>query len=235
MTLIDPASQDTSRAGEISGEAEEAGTDFIMVGGSTNINQDMMDRTIDSIRESCSRRIIIFPGSSSMVSNKADAIYFMSLLNSRNPEYIIRQQAKASQYLTRVGLETISMGYIVVEPGMTVGKVGEVDLIAQGDNKSAQEYSLAGQYFGMKLIYLEAGSGATKPVPQDMISAVRKVLKIPLIVGGGIRDPDAASRAAKAGANIIVTGTIAEKSTEVRAVLERIVMAIRRSGRDDKI
>ncbi|MCL4307622.1 MAG: geranylgeranylglyceryl/heptaprenylglyceryl phosphate synthase [Candidatus Thermoplasmatota archaeon] len=235
MTLIDPASQDPARAGEISGEAEEAGTDFIMVGGSTNIDQGMMDRTIDQIKASCSRRIIIFPGSSSMVSGKADAIYFMSLLNSRNPDFIIRQQARASRYLLGMGLETIPMGYIVVEPGMTVGRVGEADLIRSEDLKSAQDYSLAGQFFGMRLIYLEAGSGATSPVPPDMISAVKAVLKVPLIVGGGIRDPCAASRAAKAGANIIVTGTIAEKSAEVRPVLEPIIQAVRHSSRDDKI
>ena len=165
MTLIDPASQDPARAGEISGEAEEAGTDFIMVGGSTNIDQGMMDRTIDQIKASCSRRIIIFPGSSSMVSGKADAIYFMSLLNSRNPDFIIRQQARASRYLLGMGLETIPMGYIVVEPGMTVGRVGEADLIRSEDLKSAQDYSLAGQFFWNEADISGSRERSHKPCP----------------------------------------------------------------------
>ncbi|MCL4327722.1 MAG: geranylgeranylglyceryl/heptaprenylglyceryl phosphate synthase [Candidatus Thermoplasmatota archaeon] len=235
MTLIDPAAQSYKRGGEIAEEAENAGTDFIMVGGSTNIDTDGMDQCIDYIQQYSSLKVIIFPGSHAMISSRADAIYFMSLLNSRNPEFIIRQQARGAVYLRKIGMETIPMGYLVIEPGMTVGRVGEVDLIGTDDNERALSFAIAAETFGMKFVYLEAGSGAGYPVKEAMISLVKKGINIPLIVGGGIRTPAAARNAAKAGADIVVTGTVAEKSANVTKTLTPIISAIKSEVLMDKI
>lgn len=227
MTLIDPASQNISRSTEIAVEAEKAGTDFLMIGGSTSIDMRAMDETIESIKSQTERPVIIFPGSSSMISRYADAIYFMSLLNSRNPNFIIGHQVKAAPYLKNMGIETIPMGYLVFDPGMTVGKVGEADLIDNQKEDSAVAYSLAAQMMGMRLIYLEAGSGAPVTVNPKIVRAVKSQIDVPLVVGGGIRTREKASIIAKAGADIVVTGTIVEKAEKVYDALKPIIQEIK--------
>lgn len=227
MTLIDPASQSLQKTAEIARAAHEAGTDFIMVGGSTGITKELMDGCIDAIRSATDRKIIIFPGSDSMVSEKADALYFMSLLNSRSIEFVVRHQARAAPYVKRFGLEPIPIGYIIVEPGMTVGKTGMADLIKRDDDRSAVSYALAAQFFGMRMVYLEAGSGAPEHVPDRMIAEVKRELSIPLIVGGGIRTEKAAEEVVRAGADIVVTGTVAERSGDVRQALTPIISAVK--------
>lgn len=229
MTLIDPAAQEPERSAKIAQEAEKAGTDYIMIGGSTKVDGDKLNAAITRIRDLTRCKIIIFPGSASMVSDKADAIYFMSLLNSRTNEFIIGHQVLAAPVLKKMGIETISMGYLVFEPGMTVGKVGNADLIPRTDSTTAVSYSLAAEMLGMDLVYLESGSGSPTRVSAEVISSVKKNLKIPLIVGGGIRDPIAASEVAEAGADIIVTGTVAEKTDLIFDVLEPIIKAVKRA------
>lgn len=228
MTLIDPASQNIKRSTEIAVEAESAGTDFIMIGGSTSIDMKVMDETIKSIKSHTKIPVIIFPGSSSMISKYADAIYFMSLLNSRNPDFIIGHQVKAAPYLKKMGVETIPMGYLVFYPGMTVGKVGEAELLDNRNPDSAISYALAAQMMGMRLIYLEAGSGSPETVGSRVVSAVREVAEVPLIVGGGIRTPETAAEIANAGADIVVTGTIVEKTGKVKEALQPIIEAIKK-------
>lgn len=227
MTLIDPASQSPERSARIAHEAERAGTDYIMIGGSTMIDPAALRETITRIREQTGLKIIIFPGSASMVSDNADAIYFMSLLNSSTNEFIIRHQMLAAPVLKKIGLETISMGYIVFEPGMTVGKVGKADLVDREDSDTAVSYSLAAEMLGMKLIYLESGSGSPTYVSEDVVSSVHRSIGIPLIVGGGIRNPENARKIAEAGADIIVTGTVAEQAESIFEALEPIVSAIK--------
>jgi phosphoglycerol geranylgeranyltransferase len=211
MTLLDPDDQEPQVAARISRDAAEAGTDAIMLGGSTGVTQELLDATVVAIKAAIDLPVILFPTEAKAVSLKADAIYFMSLLNSRNPKFLLGEQMKAAALIKKSGLEPISMGYIIVEPGMRAGMVGEAELIKRDDMKSAIGYSVAGELLGMKLIYLEAGSGAPEPVPSELISGVRKAIDIPLIVGGGIRSPEQASAAVKAGADIIVTGTIVEE------------------------
>ena len=118
---------------------------------------------------------------------------------------------KAAALIKKSGLEPIAMGYIIIEPGMRAGMVGEAELVRRDDVKTAIGYSVAGELLGMKLIYLEAGSGAPEPVPASVINGVSRAIDIPLIVGGGIRSPEQAGAAVKAGASIIVTGTIVEE------------------------
>ena len=212
MTLLDPDEQSAEEAARVASIAEELGTDAIMIGGSTGQSQELLDKTVLAINDAVKIPVILFPTTASAISPHADAIYFMSLLNSRNIKFLIGEQQRAALPLSKMGLETISMAYILVEPGMTVGKIGEADLIKRDDAKRAMGYAKAAEILGMDYIYLEAGSGAPEPVPTDMIRAVKDILNIPLIVGGGIRNSQAARDIIQAGADIVITGTLVEKN-----------------------
>ncbi len=210
MTLIDPAKQPYERAAEIASFAEKAGTDAIMVGGSTGVNQENLDETVLAIKRRVKVPVIYFPSGAHAISRYTDAIYFMSMLNSRNRRNLVGEQVAAAPIVAKMGMETLSMGYVIVEPGMKVGEVGEADVVKRADVPCAVAYGLAAQFMGMDFVYYEAGSGAPDPIPTEMIAAVKKCLSIPVIVGGGIRTPDQAANLRKAGADIIVTGTIVE-------------------------
>lgn len=227
MTLIDPAKQEPEKAADIAYEAYMAGTDAIMIGGSTDLSIENVDRTVQEIKRRVDLPIILFPSGAHVISKYADAIYFMSLLNSRSAEYLIRQQVLGAPIVKKLGIEPIPMGYIIVEPGMTVGRVGQADLIRRDRPEDAAAYALAAQYLGMRLVYLEAGSGAPEPVPPEMVHITKKWIDIPLIVGGGIRRGEDARRIAEAGADIIVTGTLVEEVVDVKDAVAEIVNAIK--------
>jgi len=226
FSLLDPDKQDPDTAGTIAKTAEKAGTAAIMVGGSTLVSQEQVDATVKAIKQQSKLPVILFPSGSKFLSKYADAVFFMSLLNSRNLDYVIREHVKGAPFVKNTGLEPISMGYVIVEPGMTAGKVGEVDLVKKDDIKSAVGYALAAQYLGMDFFYLEAGSGAPEPISDEMISAVKKAIDIPLIVGGGIRDSKTARKKAKAGADIVVTGTKLEEEKNLTKALKDIIKSI---------
>ena len=225
MTLLDPAKQPVSVAGSIAKKAAASGTDAIMVGGSTGVTQENLDRTVDAIKGSSSLPVIYFPSGANAIATGCDAIYFMSMLNSRSVRNITGEQWKGASVIKRLGLEPIAMGYIIVEPGMKVGEVGEADVINRGDHARAVGYAITAEYFGMSLVYLEAGSGAPQPVPEDMVREVRNNVGIPIIVGGGIADAQTASGLCSAGADIVVTGTLVENGdfeAPLRAVVEAV-------------
>jgi len=227
MTLIDPDDQSPEKAAEIAKAAMNAGTDAIMIGGSTGITKELMDKTIKEIKKSVTIPVIIFPNSASVLSQYADALYFMSLLNSEDIEMLIGQQVKGAIYVKKLGLEPVPMGYIIVEPGMTVGKVGRAKLVPRKRPDIAVAYALAAQYLGMHLVYLEAGSGAPEPVPPEMVRAVKNEIDVPLIVGGGIRTEEQARELSNAGADIVVTGTIVEIVDNVEHELGKIISAFK--------
>lgn len=226
MTLIDPDKQDPAEAGRMAGLAVELGSDAIMIGGSTGVDQENLDGTVKEIKENVKVPTILFPSGAHSISRYADAIYFMSILNSKSVKNVIGEQRKASTVIKKLGIEPIPMGYLIIEPGMTVGKIGEASLIPRDDPRAAMEYALAGQYLGMKLIYLEAGSGAPAPVPQEMISRVKGEIEIPLVIGGGIRNPEDAGTVARAGADIVVTGTIVELD-KTQSILGEIIESVK--------
>jgi phosphoglycerol geranylgeranyltransferase len=226
MTLLDPAKQEPAKAGEICKVACDLGTDAIMVGGSTGVTQENLDATMLAIKAKVNVPIIYFPSGAHAISPYSDAIYFMSMLNSRNVKMVMREQMMGAPVVRKLNLEHLSMGYIIVAPGMKVGEVGEADVIPRDQPKLAAAYALAAEYLGMEYVYLEAGSGAPQPVPEDMIKAVRSTISIPLLVGGGIRDGEAAARAKNAGANIVVTGTVVENGNYTGR-LESILKAIK--------
>ncbi len=224
FSLLDPdkAKTDLDKLGSLSKELEKKGTNAIMVGGSTSVDREYLDEVIRTIKENTSLPVILFPGGLSGVSRYADAIFFMSLVNSKDPFWIVGAQAKAAPIVRDLGVEPISMGYIIVEPGMRVGEVGKAEVVKQFEPEKAVEYAMAAQYMGMQLVYLEAGSGATSFVPPEMVKMVKDALDIPLIVGGGIRTPEAAKKIAEAGADIIVTGTLIEKGGDVEPLIRAI-------------
>ena len=224
--MLDPDKQKPEVAGEIARTVTGAGSSAIMVGGSTISSQEQVDITVKAIKENSELPVILFPSGAKFLSKYADAVFFMSLLNSRNLDYVIREHVKGAHFVKQSGLEPISMGYVIVEPGMMVGKIGEADLIKKDDVETAVGYALASQYLGMKFFYLEAGSGAHFPASNEMISAVKKNIDIPLVVGGGIRDEQTAREKAQAGADIIITGTTLEKEKNLEKTLTNIINAI---------
>jgi len=226
FALLDPDKQTPEKAAEIAKTAEKAGSTAIMVGGSTILSQEQVDECVKAIKEHTKIPVILFPSGAKYLSKYADAVFFMSLLNSRNLDYVIREHVKGAPFVKHSGIEPISMGYVIVEPGMTAGKVGQVDLIGKDDIKTAVGYALSAQYLGMDMFYLEAGSGAPNPISDEMISAVKKAIDIPLIVGGGIRSPTVAAQKTKAGADVVVTGTKLEQDKHVRKTLADLIKAI---------
>ena len=227
LTLIDPAKQVPKVAGEMASDAAEAGTDGIMIGGSTRAGGRLLDDTVLAIKNTIDLPVILFPASEAGVSRHADAIFFMSMLNSRDPYFITGAQKLGAPLVKKFGLEPLPMAYLLLEPGGEAGRVGKADLIPRDRPELAVTYALAAQYMGMRFVYLEAGSGAKQPVPVEMVKAVRKATDVILIVGGGIRAPSAAGERVKAGADIIVTGTLVEKAKNRKARILEIVKAIK--------
>jgi len=171
--------------------------------------------------------VIYFPSGANAMSQRCDAIFFMSMLNSRSVRMVMREQVAGAPFVKKLGIEPVSMGYIIVAPGMKVGEVGEADVIPREDSDLAASYALTAEYMGMSVVYLEAGSGAPLPVPEDMIRKVRETISVPLIVGGGIRTAESAAKARNAGASVVVTGTAVE-SSDFRTRLESIIDAVKK-------
>ena len=229
LTLIDPDTQSPSQAAAMARAATEGGTDAIMVGGSVGAAGVLLHDTVARIKEQTDLPVILFPSSVAGLCENADAVFFMSLLNSRSPSYLIENQALGAPLVLRYGLEPLPMAYIIIEPGGTVGYVGDARLIPRKKPELAAAYALAAKFMGMRLVYLEAGSGADAPVPAAMVSLVKRLLgEVLLIVGGGIRNGSAAAELAGAGADLIVTGTAVEKSQNVLDFVSQITSAIRR-------
>jgi phosphoglycerol geranylgeranyltransferase len=212
LTLIDPdpVKQSADAAGKIANLAEAAGTDGIMIGGSTAFG--IIDETIQTIKQQVQIPIILFPGNISGLSRFADAVFFMSLLNSRTTYWMIDAHTLAARFIKGFDLEPISMAYLIVDPGGTAGFVGDARLIPRDKPEIALGYSLAAQYIGFQLVYLEAGSGADNAVPHPMVDLVSSKLDVPLAVGGGMNTAEQAEATAAAGADIIVQGTIVERT-----------------------
>jgi phosphoglycerol geranylgeranyltransferase len=225
MTLIDPEDHPGRSAVKIAKAAERAGSDAIMIGGSTGYTHGDLDDTVSAIKAEVKLPVIIFPTSASLLTPRADAIYFMVMMNSRDPRFLTREQMRGAPLVRLIGIEPISMGYIIVEPGMKVGQVGSAELVPRDDAATAAAYALAAEFLGMACVYLEAGSGAPEPVPPAMVRTVRSAISVPLLVGGGIRKPAQARAAARAGADIIVTGTAVERSTNPDRKLRELVRA----------
>jgi phosphoglycerol geranylgeranyltransferase len=222
ITLIDPEKVTPPQASRIALKAKASGTAAIMVGGSTFVSAAHLDDVVKVVRRTVKIPIILFPNNVTGISRYADAIWFMSLLNSVDPYFLMGAQVLGAPLVKKYGLEPIPLGYIIVGEGGTAGIVGKAVAVPYNKAELAAAHALAGQYLGMRFMYLEAGSGAGIPVPQEMIHIVKHYIDVPLIVGGGIKTRGQALAAASAGADIIVTGNVIEDGGVRRRVSEII-------------
>ena len=228
ITLVDPEKVTPPQASRIAENSKASGTAAIMIGGSTFVSQAHLDDVANAIKHAVDIPTILFPNNVTGISSHADAIWFMSLLNSVDPYFLIGAQILGAPLVKKFGLEPISMGYVIVGEGGTAGIVGKAIPVPYDKPELAAAHALAGQYLGMHFLYLEGGSGAKAPVPSEMIRAVKHYIDIPLIVGGGIRSREQALAAASAGADIIVTGNVIE-SGDARGKVSEIVAGIKAS------
>lgn len=225
LTLFDPEKLTPPTARRLAIDAKRAGTSAAMVGGSTATSVYQLDAIVKAIKTS-RLPVILFPNDVAGLSQDADAVFFMSLLNSINPYYLSGAQALGAPLVKRYRLEPIPLAYLIVgEHAGAAGFVGNANPIPYDKPELAVIYALAAEYLGMRFVYLEAGSGAKRPVPPEMVRAVKKTCRMHIIVGGGIRTPSQAKSIVKAGAQLIVTGTIAEKASVKK--LREIIRAIR--------
>jgi len=231
----DPLRQGPIKAAKMAKYAEEAGTDAILVGGSTIFDQEFVDKTILAIKEKVDIPIIVFPGGISNISKHADAIFFMSLLNSSDPYSIVGQQALASYTIKSFNLEYISMAYLIIEPGGSAGWIGNAKLLPRNKPKLTAAYALAAEMFGFKIIYLEAGSGS-KNIPIEHIKTCSSILNIPVITGGGVDNKEDAKAYVETGADIIVQGTYIENHIlkDNGNSLKEIIDEIKNTGKTKK-
>ena len=208
--LIDPDKFDESSAGDFLRKIPQA-TTHLFIGGSS-VGNGKTQSCIEFIRAEIGLPIVLFPGDHSQITEAADALLFLSLLSGRNPEYLIGQHMKSVKKLRNSSLEIIPTGYILIDGGnnCAVERVTGTKPLLQKDPQLIVDTALAGKFLGKKLIYLEAGSGAQKPVGPKIISEVKKTVSIPVIVGGGIRSQEQLSAAYKAGADMVVIGTAFE-------------------------
>ncbi len=215
LVLIDPDKQDIESAVKMAKSCEKADVDALLVGGSL-LFAHRCDELIQGIKAVCDLPVIIFPGSTKQISPYADAILFLSLISGRNPNVLIGEQVVAAPIIKSIGLEAIGTAYMFIESGNVTSAqfVSDTRPIPREKADIAIAHALAAEYLGMKIIYLEAGSGAKYSVPEEMIATVNEYVSVPLIVGGGIRTPDEARKKVTAGAHFVVTGNILEKNRD---------------------
>jgi phosphoglycerol geranylgeranyltransferase len=225
--LID--SENSTDAASIARKVEGMGASAVLIGGSSAIDQLELAKVVAEIKNSVKIPVILFPGNVTGVSPRADAILFSSLLNSEDPYFITGAQALGSLAVKKHNIEPLPTAYIIVGEGTAAWFVGRARAIPFHKPNLAVMYSLAAQYMGMRFVYLEAGSGASQNVPPEMVAAVRKYYGGTLIVGGGIRTPETAGAIAKAGADIIVVGTMIEKDGSWQQKLSLMIKSMRQA------
>jgi putative glycerol-1-phosphate prenyltransferase len=209
--LIDPDKMDIELLPDFIKRVNTSVTTHIFVGGST-VEEEATERLVIEIKKLTLLPVVLFPGDVSQVTNKADALLFLSLISGRNSDYLIGKHVEAVSKLRKSNLEVIPTGYILIENGKetTVQKVTETQPITRSNIQNIADTAKAGELLGMKLIYLEAGSGAKHPVPPEIIRFVKQQLQIPLIVGGGIKSKHQLQLAYDSGADLVVIGTALE-------------------------
>ncbi len=211
--LVDPDESDTRACMRIGKLAAENGVDILLVGGSLVVD-DHLEEAVSALKTASGLPVILFPGSIRQITPAADAILLLSLISGRNPELLIGQHVQAAPFLQRSGLEILPTGYLLIDGGSptTVSYISNTLPIPRDKPEIAATTALAGEQLGLRLIYLDAGSGARQAIPPKLITAVRSAVDAPLIVGGGIRTPEAAAEAAQAGADLVVVGNALEEN-----------------------
>ena len=214
--LIDPDKTDESLLPKLIGTINEFSVNYIFVGGSL-FTQNFLEPCINIIKKHTDVPLVLFPGNLLQISHKADGILLLSLISGRNPELLIGNHVIAAPLLRKSSLEIIPTGYMLIESGKHTSALymSNTNPIPADKSDIAQSTATAGEMLGLKIIYMDAGSGAQNTVPLGMIAGVKKVINIPLIIGGGIRSASDATSAWQAGADLIVIGNATEKNTDI--------------------
>lgn len=221
LALLDPDKLSGPALAQVAVRCAENGVDALLIGSSLLFSTEF-DETVRRVKQCVDIPVILFPGGSNQLSRHADAILFLSLVSGRNPHHLIGDQVRAAPLVKQFGIEPIATGYILIESGrMTSAEfMSDTRPIPREKPTIAMAHALAAEYLGMKLVFLEAGSGARLPVPDEMIRQVHEYVSISLIVGGGIREPQVASEKVAAGADFIVTGNILEECDSPELIRE---------------
>ncbi len=222
--LIDPDKTSLEEAGRIAFEAQSCNVDFLLVGSSILTNGNV-DKCVESIRTFCNIPIVLFPGNTLQISSKADGILYLSLISGRNPDLLIGKHVISASKIKSSGLEVMPTGYMLVESGKltTVAYISNTLPIPRDKDEIASCTAIAGELLGLKLIYMDAGSGAEVPISTSMIKEVKTNISIPLIVGGGITSPEKAAENCKAGADMIVVGNVLEKDPSLMSEMSKAI------------
>jgi phosphoglycerol geranylgeranyltransferase len=213
---VTPGNNDFTMLDELIGLSVSSRVDYLLVGGSLVISNHL-EACVRHIKKSCDIPVILFPGSASQITKYADALLYLSLISGRNPELLIGQHVVSAPFVKQSGLEILPTGYMVVDGGAptTVSYISNASPIPADKNEIAMCTAMAGEMLGMKLIYMDSGSGAKRPITESMIRIVAENIEAPLIIGGGIVDPEKAYLNCKAGADVIVVGNAIEKNASL--------------------
>ena len=225
--LIDPDKVDNDKMLQLIKLGAAAKIDYFLVGGSLVVS-NYIDECVQLIKKHCTIPTILFPGSAIQVSKNADALLYLSLISGRNADLLIGQHVVSAPIIRQSGLEIMSTGYIVIDGGAptTVSYISNATPIPADKNEIAMCTAMAGEMLGMKLIYMDAGSGARIPIRESMIEKVADCIEVPLIVGGGITDPEKAYLNCKAGADVIVVGNAIEKDENLMHEMSAAVHSV---------
>lgn len=210
--LIDPDKMQVENVKTFIEKINETKTDYLFVGGSM-VEDKATEAIVSEIKKYTQLPVVIFPGDVTQITDKADALLFLSLISGRNSDYLIGKHVEAVKRLQYTNLEVIPTGYLLIENGKqtSVEKVSHTKPMSRDHIQQIADTAKAGELLGMKLIYLEAGSGASHPISEEIIKSVKQILNIPLIVGGGIRTLEKLETAYNSGADIAVIGTAFEE------------------------
>jgi len=216
LVLLDPDRMSVPEIVTLAKKSEKGGADGFLVGSSLLLST-RFDEAVKEIKANVRVPVIIFPGNATQVSRYADAILFLSLISGRNPHLLIGEQVKAAPAIKEFGLEPIPTGYLIIESGKTtsVQFMSNTQPIPKNKPDIVKAHALAAEYLGMRFVFLEAGSGADNAVPDDIIREVKEFISIPIIVGGGVKDPEVAYKKVKSGASFVVIGNFLEEDDSI--------------------
>lgn len=211
LVLVDPDRWDMDEVEVFIKQINTSGADGIMVGSSLILGEGVQ-RKMKKIKETATLPVILFPGNVNQLTPHVDAVFFLSVISGRNPQFLIGDQVQAAPVIRELGIEPIATAYMLIESGRvtTAEFVSGSKPIPRDKAEIAMAHALAADYLGFKLIYLEAGSGAQHPVTPQMVKAVSSYTNVPVVVGGGIHTPEEASILVEAGASFVVTGNVLE-------------------------
>lgn len=232
FSLIDPDKMFLEKAQAIAKESYEGGADAILIGGSIGAQGTQLDQTVKMIKEAVSIPVVLFPGNISGVTSYADALYFMTLLNSRDVYWMSTAQIQAAPVVQRIGIEVIPTTYVIIEPGMAVGWIGNANLVPRNRSDLAYACGLAAKFMGAHVLITDSGSGAPCPAPKELISAFSKACgdEVLYFYGGGVKTTEQASEVIQAGAKGIQIGAAFEEGG-VKDKVSKINKAIETEGK----